>query len=76
LEFHAALFSRRAWLLLLLEVIADGDACRKRGLLGAEEGGNWVVAAKQPAGAREQNDQWLATVKIILSARWLAKNAL
>jgi hypothetical protein len=34
------------------------------------------VAAKQPAGAREQNDQWLATVKIVLSARWLAKNAL
>ena len=58
------------------EVIADGDAGRKRGLLGAEEGGNWVVAAKQPAGAREQNDEWLATVKIVLSARWLAKNAL
>jgi hypothetical protein len=34
------------------------------------------VAAKQPAAAREQNAQWLATVKIVLSAQWLAKNAL
>jgi len=31
------------------------------------------VAAKQPAAAREQNAQWLATVKIVLSARWPAK---
>jgi len=55
------------------EAIADGDAGRKRWLLGAEEGGNWVVAAKQPAAAREQNAQWLATVKIVLGARLLAK---
>jgi hypothetical protein len=34
------------------EAIADGDAGRKRWLLGAEEGGNWVVAAKQPAANR------------------------
>lgn len=34
------------------------------------------MAAKQPAAAREQNAQWLATVKIVLSARWPAKNAL
>ena len=34
------------------------------------------MAAKQPAAAREQNAQWLATVKIVLSARLLAKNAL
>ena len=34
------------------------------------------MAAKQPAAAREQNAQWLASVKIVLSARWLAKNAL
>ena len=49
------------------------DAGRKRWLLGAEEGGDLVVAAKQPAAARGQNAQWLATVKIVLGARLLAK---
>ena len=88
LEIRAELLERWAFLLLMCHACGRGqkrgvsrgefwcDAGRTRWLLGAEEGGSWVVAAKKPAAAREQNAQWLTSVKIVLSARWLAKNAL